>query len=227
MLRRLTAALLFALAPSALAAPCAIPGLRAKVVHRSSPAAISAGGGFVVMVESSRDGTGPSPTELAIQPWWLRTSTGLVKPVIDVIAPGLAVYRIPDGARSVALENGKTQLAFGLIADKRLPPAAPKVTAIKRQDSHGRHPSTSVVVELAEAAPAGAVALVVADPKGKALAWGRPIGKSVWVYNSGGGCVSLPAGTVASSVGDQVTLFWLDEVGLVSPATMPVVVETP
>ncbi len=229
---RTVACVLLTLVPTAstLASPCSIQGLEPTVAHRSSPAPVSANGGFVVMAVTTRDGhIEPTANDVAAKTTWqLRSGGTLVKPVIDVLAPGLAVYRLPAGATSVTLEDGKTvldQVAVATKTDKRAPLDPPKVTSIKREETHARHPTTSIVIELAQAAPPQAVALVVADVKLKALAWGQPSGTSVMVYNTGGGCRIPPAGTIASSVGDKVVMFWVDEVGHVSPATQPFIVK--
>jgi len=68
--------------------------------------------------------------------------------------------------------------------------------------------------------PAGVVALVLADAKGKPRSFGlvADAATEIQVY-AHGRCGVVPNGTVESSIGDKVTLFWVDASGRKSPAS--------
>lgn len=157
--------------------------------------------------------------------WRLRAGGRVLTPSIDVIAPGLAVYRLPAKLAAAVLVDGKKVVAKVKLADKLATIDAPKVVSIVHTQRMGRRSSVDVVVNLDGTAPPGVVALVLVDATGKARSWGEAMyhEERIPVFNQSS-CGVLPNGTVASVPGDEVTLFWVDMAGRVSPPSKPVVI---
>jgi hypothetical protein len=199
-------------------ATCAMVPLTTHVVR---DAKVPTGGGL--MVTTGPDG-GPKPKGGGWNPvnaaWRFRSGGTLHVPDIELLAPGLAIYRLPKGVRSAELVDGKTVLGkLTVTADKVALLPAPKVKKLHQTTSYERKGnSTRMVAELVGEPPAGAVALVVADAK-VARSYGA-VGKhhTVVVYDHHP-CTQDPTGTVLSSDGDQLRLYWLDQAGRASPAT--------
>lgn len=227
------AALVLSASGSVFASPCRVATLVPKVARRTLRLPISADGGFVVMAEQVLDATSRgSLADAAVHDdWRVRTDNKrLDTPVLDRIAPGLVVYRIPAGATTARLEDGAhATLDDAQIAtktDQRSVLEVPKVRAILRRDTEtARHPNESVTVELAGKPPATAVAIVVTDERGLPLTWGAATEPSISVYSTGSGCAAITPGTKGPYTGDKVRVFWLDEVGHVSPASKSITVE--
>ncbi|CAN5922569.1 hypothetical protein BH11MYX3_BH11MYX3_08710 [soil metagenome] len=214
------ASLLASSAPAS--AKCAMSHLRPKVI---TTAPVASGGGILVATEQvSYD---VSDRGDATQPTWRFAGTQTA-PTIDIIAPGLAVYRLPAGARSVKLVAGKTTIATAATSTaKPATLAAPKVRSIRHDQSLGRRASAFTRVTLDGAVPAGMVALVLADAKGTPRSFGLierdPAATEITVY-AHSRCGVVPNNTIESSIGDKVTLMWVDQSGRVSPASKVVTV---
>jgi hypothetical protein len=210
--------------PSVARADCAMWGLAPKVLTPAS-ALVSRDGGIVVASIPEARGK-LDPGDPAVQSSWRITIAGdSIKPPIDVLAPGLAVYRVAvANAFKVELTNGDKVLATVRPTRDRIDPlAAPKVTRVWFEDARSRHSITRVGVELEGDAPAGAVALVMADDQGVPRSWalaGAGKGRTLYTYSSGD-CLALPNGTIPSKAGDKITLSWVDSTGLRSAATKP------
>jgi hypothetical protein len=218
------AAAITLLSPSspAEAAPCAITGLSPKVLSRPG-VTIPSDGGIVVAAESGPGGKLAGGEVAEQKGWRFRVRSGRIAPTsIDIIAPGLAVYRLPARADAAVLEDdahavvARAQLSKD--ARPRLP--APKIKQVLYAVSRGgRRTSTMVTAELDGTAPSDAVALVIADASGKPRSWAHAQGgSSLWLY-AGGGCSMKPAGTEISNPGDKVILFWVDAAGRTSAPT--------
>lgn len=140
-------------------------------------------------------------------------------PSIDTLAPGLAVYRLPPRATSVKLVAGKTTIATATTSKaKPADLSAPRVTTVRHERTLGRRPSAYTRVMLDGGVPAGMAALVLADAKGKARSFGLvdPTSNEITVY-AHSRCGTVANNTVESSVGDKVTLRWVDQSGRLSP----------
>jgi hypothetical protein len=166
--------------------------------------------------------------DAAVQSGWRFRIDGAVQaPKIETLAPGLAVYRPPGKATRAQLEDGgKTVLVkVGFGQDKPLALAAPKVKTITHRAARGRRPFARIEVELGEAVPPGAVAIVLADAKGTPRSWGRvDAGNARAVALDRTRCSVLPNGTVESAPGDKVMVFWVDRGGRRSPASSAVAI---
>jgi hypothetical protein len=218
--------LVAATAMTAAAAPCPRYGLE-PVVLTADAAKVTPDGGMVVGVEPKAGGEDVTG-EIAVQPAWRFSIAGKpVKPKVDVIAPGLAVYRPPASSTAIVLENGKgTRVGQATVAAVPDTLPAPRVRTVVVTTTRGvKHPSTRVEVDLDGNPPATALALVLVGADGRAIMWGTPAGTSqVVVYDTHGGCTTFPNGTTLPSGGDRVTAFWVDTAGRRSPATPKLIV---
>jgi hypothetical protein len=220
------AALLASLAtPAAARAECAVAGLVPAVLSRTTTELPDDGG--IVVGAFSQGGNLPSG-EVAVQPSWrLAVGKTQITPKVDVIAPGLAVYRGLGRAGDVALVDGKgKELAkVRATSGKRPALAAPAVKTLSFEQTQHRRSSTKIAAAFDEIPPS-AVALVIADEKGKPRSWGATsrAGKGTVYPLDIASCAALPNGTEMTKAGDKVTLFWVDDAGRVSPATRPIVV---
>jgi hypothetical protein len=219
-LATLATALLVA-APSIARADCDFSGLVPQVLP--TDAKVPADGGVLVAAQP-KGGSALGSGDVTVQRGW-RFRGIKASPTIDVLAPGLAVYRLPAGDGSIVLEDDK-QAAVATVTptkEKRARLAAPKVKAITFQHPVSRRVMDQVVVELDGEPPAEAAALVIADAKGAPRSWGRVSGRSVTAYASHS-CIALPNGTVMSKAGDQVVVYFVDNVGRKSDPTKPIAV---
>jgi len=212
------------LAPSLARADCARVGLTPKVLTPASAVVPRDGGVVVAAVPEPRGKLDPG--DAAVQSGWrVKIGGDSVKPPIDVLAPGLAVYRVAvANAFKVELSNGDAVLATVRVTrDKIDPLPAPKITRVWFEQA-SRHSTTQVGVALDGDIPAGAVALVLADDQGVPRSWGlatAAAGSKLYAYGARN-CEVLPNGTIPSKAGDKVTLFWVDSTGMKSAATKPI-----
>lgn len=211
-----TLALIGPLAPHDAEAKCAMSHLRPAVLTKQA----SAGGGIVVATEQvSWDVKDEGD---AVQPTWKLQMGGTTSaPQIEVIAPGLAVYRLPAAAGDATLVDGTRVIAtVTTIRTQPVQLLAPKVKSVRHEKTLGRRSSAYTIVALDGAVPENVVALVLADAKGKARSFGlvSKDDKEVTVF-AHPRCGVVPNNTVESKVGDKVTLFWVDASGRKSPAS--------
>ena len=220
-----TTLVLVALAvPTQAAADCALLGLVPKVL--SAPdVALAADGGIVVGAVS--EDRGPvDDGDAAVQPaWTFVVPMGTITPAIESLAPGLAVYKTSADAFELRSGDGATLAkATRSDGDKRPKLAVPKVTSIKYDAPMSRRSIVRVEVKVEGGAPPGAIALVLADAKGKARSWGPATGGMFYPYLQRD-CLTLPNGTVPSRKGERVTLFWVDASGRKSAFTKPMTIQ--
>lgn len=212
-------------APSLARADCARVGLAPKVLTPVNALVPRDGGVVVAAVPEARGKLDPG--DAAVQSGWrIKIGGDSVKPPIDVLAPGLAVYRAAvANAFKVELSNGDAVLATVRVTrDKTDLLPAPKIIRVWFEQPLSRHSTTQVGVELDGDVPAGAVALVLADDQGVPRSWtltSAGAGSKLYAYSSGD-CRALPNGTIPSKTGDKITLFWVDSVGMKSAATKPI-----
>lgn len=221
MLKLATLAALLAAVPTTAAADCAFIGLAPQVLVAN--ASVPPDGGILVAALPNPKGALGSG-DAALPPGW-RFRGVKTPPAIDVLAPGLAVFRPPAASGSVVLEDEK-QVVVGtakVTKDKRARLGAPKVSSISYRRNVGRRVADQLTVALDGDPPAEAIALVVADAKGTPRSWGRVGGRSITAY-AAHSCVSLPNGTVASKPGDQIIVYFVDDAGRKLEATKPITV---
>jgi hypothetical protein len=199
-------AALFAVTPDA-DAKCAMQHLVAQVQPETS-------NGAIVMTISASYG---DPRNDDTSTWKLHADGKDVAPVIDVLAPGLSVYRLPKGVTEGELIDGtKTLVKISATTAKPLP--APKVKRVKHSEPEPgeRKGSSRTTVDLVGDVPADAIAIVITDAKGKAMSFGRlAYGAGLDPYYHGR-CGVLPNGTVEPKVGQSVHVFWVDKYGQAS-----------
>ena len=217
--------LLLAFVPTDVDAKCAPSSLRASVVTPAGTV-VTEEGGIVVAAVSFFDGGNISTGDVVQQKGWrFRHGNLLVEPTIEIIAPGLAVYRYPAVKDKLELEDDKHAVLATLTVtkDRVAVLAAPKVKKIVSTKSYGKRPSTSIEVALDGAAPTTAVAIVAVDAKGKAIAFGTLDGTEVVVFSQQR-CDTVADGTREPLSGEKISVFWLDATGRKSPASKPVAV---
>jgi hypothetical protein len=213
-MRRVLPLLALLIAPPTVDAKCAMHGLVPDVIASTS---------VVVVGYADEQGARLDPGDVAVRTdWKFRSGGQLVTPTIESLAPGLAVYRFPAAATgTVTLEDASKKSVATLNAVAK--PAghkAPRAKRIKLEHRLGRRPFASVKVELDGAAPDRAVALVLADAKGKPMSWGRvAAGATTIEVLDDARCRALPNGTVNAKLDQRVTLFWVDDTGAKSPVS--------
>ncbi|MBK9036915.1 MAG: hypothetical protein IPL61_37630 [Myxococcales bacterium] len=237
-------AALCALGPTAPAnAKCARVLLAPQVLtHAADP--IPRGGGVLVGYTSTTDdgaeqfeGHDPAVND----DWVLVVGKRKLRPRIEVLAPGLAVYRpgVIRGARlaTLALRDGAGRKLAGFTASTRptpglaTAPTGATITSVSSQSNRGRDTRTltTVTVTLAAAAPAGAVALIAyaGGAQSAPIAWGRVAAgaTAIEIYDSPGRCGSEPDGLRAPAPGDTIALTWVDGFGQRSPRSAPIIVK--
>jgi hypothetical protein len=211
------------LVPAHAAADCALMGLAPKVL--SAPDVALAADGGIVVGAVSEDRGALEDGDVAIQrAWTFVVPKGTITPAIESLAPGLAVYKTSANAFELRGDNDEV-LAKATRSDARRDKlAAPKVKSIRYDAPMSRRSIVRIEVTVDGGAPAGAIALVLADAKGKAKSWGPATGAVFYPYLQRD-CMVLPNGTVPSKKGDKVTLFWVDEHGRKSAFTKPLTIK--
>jgi hypothetical protein len=227
MLRLALIAAVVAATTHAAAADCAMWGLAPRVMNPD--AEVPTDGGLVVAAVPLAGGP-LDKGDVAVQPSWRwRGGKGLVRPSIEMLAPGLAVYRLPAGPLgAIVIEDAKHAVVAkaSAVAARRDRLAAPKVASIHHDSHLGRRSRTQVTVTLDGAPPAGTAVLVLADAKGVPRSWGGVgAASTVTVYLSGD-CLALPNGTLPSQPGEQVSVFFVDNLGRKSEASKPITIAT-
>jgi hypothetical protein len=188
-------------------AKCAMQHLVAQVQPEVSNGAI------VMLISGSYNDPRTDDTST----WTFRVNDKDVAPVIEKLAPGLSVYRLPKGVTAAELTDGKTTLAK-VTATTAKPLPAPKVKRVEHSapEPDERRGSSRTTVELVGNAPADAIAIVITDANGKALSFGRlAYGSGIQPYYHGR-CGVLPNDTVEPAVGQTVRVFWVDKYGQAS-----------
>lgn len=226
----LVTAIVAATSTTAASEPCPVFGLE-PVVRTPQGGTIASDGGFVVGTRS-RPGNDVGKGEIAVQAdWKIRAGSVRSTPKIDVLAPGLAIYRLPAKATDVVLEDGKGKVVGKATVVPGAPTtlAAPRIKTILSGRTGGRHPTTFVTAELDGAPPNEALALVLTDAAGVARSWGfvPPGGKEIPIFDNHQGCGTFPNGTVQSRPGDVVVAYWVDTRGHRSPTTPKIIVAKP
>ena len=222
MLRAL--AIVAILVPATVHADCAMWGLAPKVLTPANGIVATDGGIVVAAVAEARADLAPG--DPAVQGGWrLRIGGSLVKPPIDKLAPGLAVYRAAvANSYKLELEDDKHAVVASVrparVAGDAL--AAPKLRRVWFETLTVKRGGTRVGVELDGAVPTRAVALVLADAQGTPRSWTLVDGSATLYPYLTGDCRALPNGTLPSKAGDKVTLFWVDDAGRKSAASKPV-----
>jgi hypothetical protein len=211
------AAIVTASAARSASADCAQPRYDATILTPSATP-IGDDGGIVVAFQ-----LGGAPNESPPDTWRFGTD----KPAITAIAPGLAVYRPPTKRSPVVLSLPKGA-ALVTVPTTAHPAAlaAPAVSAVQAFQTSGRHSSYTVYAVMSADPPRGAVALVASDKRG-GLSFGTVTGnaKQLEIYGSSD-CGPAYGDTIRESVGDTITLQWLDAAGTLSAATKPLKVTT-
>jgi hypothetical protein len=215
-----------ALAPNAAAADCAPVDLAATVITKPDAAIPGDGGILVAATPGNYNPANRGKSSEVVRPTWrisLAGSRGGA--VTDVLAPGLAVYRIPatpsPGRVELEDENQKVLVKVTTTKDKPAVYAAPKVKKLEYLATMSRRSWQRIEATLEAEPPEGTYAIVIADTKGNAKSWG-PAGKGVTQFPyTHSDCGTVPNGTVVPKPGELVTVFFVDTLGRRSLASKP------
>jgi len=189
-------------------------------------ATIDAAGGVVIGLDYGGREGGRSPS-VEQKDWRFKQNGKLVEPTIKLIAPSLAVYEFT-GA-SATLVDGKQKPVVSVRRGKAGPAlAAPAVKAAAGKLDGGEMTrwgvSSWLTVELAGAAPAAAVGVIVYQA-GKPVNWARLEAKATAVtWRAGGHCSNDLPGTLVPTSGD-ITIAWFDGSGRVSPQSAAIAIQ--
>jgi hypothetical protein len=223
---RVVAFIVVALASRSAASDCKSAGLVTRVLTPTGAVVPGDGG---IIVAAVNDWNAPLPKgDVAVQATWrLRIGSDVVKPPIEVIAPGLAIYRVAvANAFKAELVNDKQEVVASVRpargGDRPLP--APQVTRAFYERVGTKHGGERVGIEIGTAVPANAVALVIADANGTPRSWTALDVPGLFPYRSMD-CQSLPNGTLPTKTGDKIMTFWLDAGGRKSAPSKPIIVE--
>jgi hypothetical protein len=203
------------------AGDCASSGLGPRVLNAKTAAIVDGEGGLVVGA-LDMGGTKLESGDVSVQKTWQFNLRGKkATPKIETLAPGLSVYHVPPLDAPVELVDDKGAVLGALGKGIKVPRMeAPKVKGIAHESGTGRRYHVQVGVTLDGVAPAGVVALVLADASGKPRSWTKVDPKARTLYPfSVHSCVIVPSGTVPSTAGDRIVLYWIDAAGRKSEAT--------
>ena len=155
------------------------------------------------------------------------------------LAPGLTLYRAPEGKGDLRLVDGRGQLVLDIHRAATAPKSAmpaPVVGQLEVVSNRSRRWSQSkATASLKAAPPADARAVIMyAVDHGKRT----PIAfallpdthdklDSIDVFRDAGHCDSLPPGTRAPTKGEQIALAWVDAYGRLSPTSAPIATKAP
>ncbi|MEZ4403952.1 MAG: hypothetical protein R3B06_28265 [Kofleriaceae bacterium] len=205
--------------------------------------AIPAGGGVLVGYSDSTDGGAERYADgdpAAHTDWSMVVGKRRIRPRLEVLAPGLAVYRPTatrtarpqplrlreaDGREVGAFTTTRATRAFAVEA-----PQLGSVTAVITPSGRRYGGTTTTVTATVANVPADAVA-IIAYRAGKGtplpVSWSRVAAgaTSVALYESPGRCASDPVGRVAPAAGDTIVVAWVDAFGRRSPMSQPIVVK--
>lgn len=223
MHRALLVVAALAVAPKSAAGDCASAPLRAQVVTTAG-AQIPSDGGILVATSYTTGAMVPK-AEDPVQPGWRLRGKKLLAPKIDLLAPGLAVYRVVfDGKATIELENDAHEVLVNVTPSTAKTTAlpAPKLKSVVFTAQMARHSSQFAAATLAEDPPVGAAALVLVNAKGQATSWGSVAAGRVQTPYAHNDCAMLPNGSSAPIVGETVTMFWVASDGRRSEPSKPI-----
>ncbi len=232
-MRALFVALVIASTPPAVAGPCAI---RPLVPHAmtANGTELPPGGGVVVALGDSAAWDAPAQPDLTKTGWSFVDGGKSIKPVIRILAPGLAVYEPPAGTTTVKLSDGTRTLAtHPRTAAKPVLPA-PEVTAVDVTRSLPVGPRQSardtVTAQLTGDRPVTAVAVIL-FAAGKPASWTSAFAYAgpkgpIELWHTAGRCETQIPGLVATRAGTKVTIAWVDASGRIGAISKELVVGT-
>jgi hypothetical protein len=195
---------------------------------------IEDGGGVIVQATGIPD----KDKDAANQPGWRFVAAGKrLAPVIAPLAPGLAVYVLPQSTDdNLVLESDKHEREISIRRSStrdaaRLPmPVVASIDSLE-DSSMPRFATATTTVHFPTPAPKGAFAVVIygVDHHGDRTAYSfgtvREGDRDVVVYHSGH-CTFLPTGTKMPAAGEPVAVAWIDKSGRVSAPSKEIDVVT-
>ena len=162
--------------------------------------------------------------------WRFRSLNETVRPHVEVLAPGLAIFHPPPlPGDDVVLEDSEHRLIARATRVFSIEPplAAPVVSKVVSQTTYGTY--TFVTATLAGTAPKTARAVILSRVERDRLvplSWGAVLGEpdDVQVWHSPRGCDETITGWIQPRPGDRVVLTWVDDAGRVSEPSKPLVI---
>ncbi len=155
--------------------------------------------------------------------WRFRDVNRVLRPQVEVIAPGLAIYHPPPVADpELALVDAehlvRLRMPRALVATAPLDPPAVQRVVVTREPRGER---IQVVVEMSGKVPVGAIGAVISRVSGAqrtAMSWAsvRAGSESFPVWHTPYVCEQRVASLVTPEVGQTVEIRWLDASGRVS-----------
>ncbi len=223
----------------AAAEPCPVFTPSPEILQRNN-SVLPGGAGLVVRSGYEMAGTTRSDVDASLQPTWkftrsLRKGAAKLATTIEPLAPGLTRYVPAGGTGAIAVTvAGKPHRITITPASTKQPMSplpAPTPVRIVMQLSPvrgGGRPAAVATATLQDRRPAWVVAVIVYGIDDKGVATPRSFMKvyddtlALPVYTfSTRNCEPPVAATVASNIGDQIALAWVDELGRVSPRSAP------
>lgn len=221
-MRRLASVVVLAalLSPVPASALCAMPSMQPVVMKTTSEGSIVVGTDAGYAAQRKERGEAAQPT------WRIKTKTGIVKPVMIELAPGLVTYRLPDKVDAGELVDGATVLGKLTRTPATSKLAAPAATTITSKETKNLRGNTVQTIAKFSSIPADAIAVIVVDaatnqPRSYGLVDPSWLEATLYAH---GRCTALPNKTVPTVNGDKVILRWVDKTGAVSADSKPITV---
>ena len=194
---------------------CGAVGLGAQVVS-GVDVVLPGDGGILV---AALPGRGDHEGDPADQPAWrFRAAGASTTPRRTTLAPGLVVYQARQDGGVVLLDHEGTRVAGAFVTRRPRPRLMPPVVRWTLRTPE----RVDVIVQLATEPPEDALAIVLVGKDGKPRSWDflDPDSTVQRAYKQRG-CEIQPAGTVASTVGDEVHFVFVDIWGRTSAPSKP------
>ena len=223
----------------AAAEPCPVFTPSPEILQRSD-SVLADGVGLVVRSGYEMAGKTASDVDASLQPTWkftrsLRKGAAKIATTMEPLAPGLTRY-VPAGgtgaiAVTVAGKLHRVTLAPPATKQRIRPLPAPTPVRITMQlypVRGGGRPSAVATAALQDPRPTSVVAVIVYGIDDKGIATPRSFMKTydntlalpVYTFSTRNCEPPVPT-TIASNIGDQIALAWVDKLGRVSPRSAP------
>lgn len=193
------------------------------------------GGPMVAHVASQQQVAGSGGVIVAgnkLPSWKFRDLNRRLDPIVEVIAPGLALYHPPPVADpTLVLESADQQVLTRVPrALRAAPPLAPPAVQRIESNEDRRFKRASVTVELARKSPPGvvaAIATLVSGEQRTPLAWTYVRGEvpSLIIWHTPHTCEAFVETMIQPLPGQIVEIRWVDASGRLSEPGNPVKVE--
>ncbi|MBP9085153.1 MAG: hypothetical protein KBG15_03505 [Kofleriaceae bacterium] len=234
-----TLALATSMLGRASAEPCPVFTPSPEILQRSN-SVLPGGAGVVVRSGYEMAGTTRSDVDASLQPTWnfvrsTRKGAAKIATTMEPLAPGLTRYVPAGGTGTIAVTvAGKLHRVTLTSASAKHPvsplpaPTLARITMELRPVRGGGRPNAVATATLQDRRPPAVVAVIVygiddkgvATPRSFAKVYDDALAMQVYTFSTRN-CEPPVPSTIASNIGDQVALAWVDELGRVSPRSAP------